>query len=361
MLTYITRRLMLMIVTLFGIMLISFAIVQLAPGGPVETMLARLSGTDAGISGRLGGSGDIGAQSQSSNDGYRGSQGMDAQLIERLNKQYGFDKPAPERFAKMMWDYIRFDFGESLFSGESVIKLIRQKLPVSMSLGLWIMLLSYAISIPLGIKKAVSDGSRFDMWTSIIITIGYALPAFLVAVVLLIVFAGGSFYQIFPPQGLWSENFDQLSFMGKITDYLWHIVLPVSAMVLAAFANLTLLTKNSFLDEINKQYVMTARMKGLKENQVLYGHVFRNAMLLVIAGFPAAFIHAFFTGSLLIEVTFNLDGLGLLSYNSIIGRDYTIVFGSLFIFSLIGLLVNLVSDLIFTSIDPRIDFETREV
>ncbi len=360
MLVYITRRLLLMIVTIFGIMLVSFAIVQLAPGGPVETMMAKLSGTDTGLSGRLGGAGDLGGAT-ASGDAYRGSQGMDSQLIEKLKKQYGFDKPAPERFFKMMTDYVRFDFGDSLFSGESVIKLIRQKLPVSMSLGLWIMLLSYAISIPLGIRKAVRDGSRFDVWTSIIVTIGYALPGFLVAVVLLIVFAGGSFYQIFPPQGLWSENWDQLSFLAKITDYLWHLALPITAMVLAAFANLTLLTKNSFLDEINKQYVLTARMKGLTENQVLYGHVFRNAMLLVIAGFPAAFIHAFFTGSLLIEVTFNLDGLGLLSYNSIMGRDYTIVFGSLYIFSLIGLFVNLVSDLIFTAIDPRIDFETREV
>ncbi|MBY0612844.1 MAG: microcin C ABC transporter permease YejB [Beijerinckiaceae bacterium] len=360
MIAYIARRLVLMVVTIFGIMLISFAIVQLAPGGPVETMLARLSGTDVGISGRLGGSGDLGA-AQGAGDAYRGSQGMDAQLIEKLKKQYGFDRPAHERFIKMIADYARFDFGKSLFGDESVIALIRQKLPVSMSLGLWILLLSYAISIPLGIRKAVKDGSRFDIWTSMVITIGYALPGFLVAVVLLIVFAGGSFYQIFPPQGLWSENWNELSLIGKIGDYFWHLALPITAMVLAAFANLTLLTKNSFLEEIGKQYVLTARMKGLTERQVLYGHVFRNAMLLVIAGFPAAFIHAFFTGSLLIEVTFNLDGLGLLSYNSIIGRDYTIVFGSLYIFSLIGLFVNLVSDLIFTMIDPRIDFESREV
>jgi len=359
MLGYISRRLLLMAVTIFGIMLISFAIVQLAPGGPIETMMARLSGTDAGLSGRLGGGGDLAQQSVS--DPYRGSQGMDQQLIEKLKRQYGFDRPPSERFVKMMADYLRFDFGKSLFGDESVIALIRRKLPVSISLGVWIMLLSYSISIPLGIRKAVRDGSAFDIWTSMVVTVGYALPGFLVAVVLLIVFAGGSFYQIFPPQGLWSENWNDLSFFGKITDYLWHIVLPITAMALAAFANLTLLTKNSFLDEINKQYVLTARMKGLSEGQVLYGHVFRNAMLLVIAGFPAAFIHAFFTGSLLIEVTFNLDGLGLLSYNSIIGRDYPIVFGSLFIFSLIGLFVNLLSDLVFTMIDPRIDFETREV
>lgn len=362
MIAYIARRLGLMVVTLFGIMLISFAIVQLAPGGPVETMLARLSGTDAGLAGQIGGAGDFGAQAQAAaGDTYRGSQGMDQQLIEKLKKQYGFDKPAPERFLIMISDYLRFDFGRSLFSDQPVIQLIRQKLPVSMSLGLWILIFSYAISIPLGIRKAVRDGSRFDVWTSIVITIAYALPGFLVAVVLLIVFAGGSFYQIFPPQGLWSENWDKLSLLGKVGDYFWHLALPITAMVLSAFANLTLLTKNSFLDEINKQYVLTARMKGLSEARVLYGHVFRNAMLLVIAGFPAAFIHAFFTGSLLIEVTFNLDGLGLLSYNSIIGRDYTIVFGSLYIFSLIGLFVNLVSDLIFTLIDPRIDFETREV
>ena len=361
MIAYIARRLVLMVVTIFGIMLISFAIVQLAPGGPVETMLARLSGTDAGLAGQIGGNGDFGAQAQGANDAYRGSQGMDQQLIDKLKAQYGFDRPAHERFFKMIADYARFDFGKSLFGDESVIGLIKRKLPVSMSLGLWILIFSYAVSIPLGIRKAVKDGTRFDVWTSIVITIGYALPGFLVAVVLLIVFAGGSFYQIFPPQGLWSENWDKLSLLGKIGDYFWHLALPITAMVLAAFANLTLLTKNSFLDEINKQYVLTARMKGLTQRQVLYRHVFRNAMLLVIAGFPSAFIHAFFTGSLLIEVTFNLDGLGLLSYNSIIGRDYTIVFGSLYIFSLIGLFVNLVSDLIFTAIDPRIDFETREV
>ena len=351
MLAYIARRLLLMIPTLFGILLISFVIVQFAPGGPVERIMAQLQGLDSGATGRFSGGGT----------GYRGAQGLDAKLIEDLNRQFGFDKPAYERFFKMVKDFMLFDFGRSFFRDTPVLQLIKEKLPVSMSLGIWMTLLSYAISIPLGIRKAVRDGSRFDIWTSAVVIVGYAIPSFLFAVLLVVLFAGGSFWQIFPLRGLTSENFDQLSMLGKVADYFWHLVLPVTAMAIGAFATSTFLTKNSFLDEIRKQYVQTARMKGLSENQVLYGHVFRNAMLIVIAGFPAAFVSAFFTGSLLIENIFTLDGLGLLSFESIVNRDYPVVFANLFIFSLLGLVVNLISDLIYTWIDPRIDFETRQV
>ena len=363
MLAYIARRLLLMIPTLVGILLISFAIIQFAPGGPVERIMAQLQGLDSGATGRIsGGGGDIGSsQMQASDTGYRGAQGLDAKLIEDLNKQFGFDKPAPERFLKMMKDFLFFDFGRSFFRDTPVLQLIREKLPVSVSLGLWMTLLSYAISIPLGIRKAVRDGSTFDIWTSAVVIVGYAIPSFLFAVLLVVVFAGGSFWQIFPLRGLTSENFDQLSTLGKIADYFWHLALPITAMAIGAFATSTFLTKNSFLDEIRKQYVMTARMKGLSERQVLYGHVFRNAMLIVIAGFPGAFVSAFFTGSLLIENIFTLDGLGLLSFESIVNRDYPVVFANLYIFSLLGLVVNLLSDLIYTWIDPRIDFETRQV
>jgi microcin C transport system permease protein len=363
MLAYIARRLLLMIPTLVGILLISFAIIQFAPGGPVERIMAQLQGLDSGATGRIsGGGGDIGAaQMQASDTGYRGAQGLDAKLIEDLNKQFGFDKPAPERFLKMMKDFLFFDFGRSFFRDTPVLQLIREKLPVSVSLGLWMTLLSYAISIPLGIRKAVRDGSTFDMWTSAVVIVGYAIPSFLFAVLLVVVFAGGSFWQIFPLRGLTSENFDQLSMLGKVADYFWHLALPITAMAIGAFATSTFLTKNSFLDEIRKQYVQTARMKGLSERQVLYGHVFRNAMLIVIAGFPGAFVSAFFTGSLLIENIFTLDGLGLLSFESIVNRDYPVVFANLYIFSLLGLVVNLLSDLIYTWIDPRIDFETRQV
>ncbi|OYW98694.1 MAG: microcin ABC transporter permease, partial [Bosea sp. 32-68-6] len=275
-------------------------------------------------------------------------------------KQFGFDKPAHERFLKMLGDYIRFDFGRSYFRDAPVLQLIKEKLPVSISLGLWMTLLSYAISIPLGIRKAVKDGSRFDTWTSAVVIVGYAIPGFLFAILLIVLFAGGSFWQIFPLRGLHSDNFSQLSFFGKIADYLWHIALPVTAMALGAFATSTLLTKNSFLDEIRKQYVLTARMKGLSERGVLYGHVFRNAMLIVIAGFPGAFVGALFAGSLLIETIFSLDGLGLLSFEAIVNRDYPVVFANLYIFSLIGLVVHLLTDLTYTWVDPRIDFETRE-
>ena len=364
---YILRRLLLMIPTVFGIMLISFAIVQFAPGGPVERVLAQVQGTDAGATSRIsgGGGGDLGgARAQGGGDSgssrYRGAQGLDPAFIKQLEVQFGFDKPAHERFAKMLWDYARFDFGRSYFRDVSVVQLIREKLPVSLTLGLWMTLLSYAISIPLGIKKAVSDGRPFDVWTSAVVIVGYAIPSFLFAILLIVLFAGGSFWQFFPLRGLTSENWAALSWPDRILDYLWHIALPITAMALGAFATSTLLTKNSFLDEIRKQYVLTARMKGLSERGVLYGHVFRNAMLIVVAGFPGAFISAFFAGSLLIETIFSLDGLGLLSFESIVNRDYPVVFASLYIFSLLGLLVNLLSDLTYTWIDPRIDFETRD-
>jgi microcin C transport system permease protein len=292
---------------------------------------------------------------------YRGAQGLDPEFIASLEKQFGFDKPPLERFGLMLWNYARFDFGHSYFRDIDVIDLIKEKLPVSISLGLWLTLISYMISIPLGITKAVRDGSRFDVWTSAVIIVGYAIPSFLFAIMLIVLFAGGSFFDWFPLRGLTSPDFDQMSLWGKITDYIWHMALPVLALVLSAFATTTLLTKNSFLEEIRKQYVTTARAKGLTERQVLYGHVFRNAMLIVIAGFPGAFITAFFTGSLLIETIFSLDGLGLLGYQSVLNRDYPVVFANLFIFSLIGLLVSLLSDLTYTWIDPRIDFDRRDV
>ncbi|SEF51570.1 microcin C ABC transporter permease YejB [Bosea lathyri] len=364
MLSYIARRIALMVPTLFGILLISFIIVQFAPGGPVERVIAQLQNPNAGsASDRVGGGqgGDSGAQmGGDANSSYRGAQGLDPAFIKELEKQFGFDKPAHERFVKMLGDYIRFDFGRSYFRDAPVLQLIKEKLPVSISLGLWMTLLSYAISIPLGIRKAVKDGSRFDTWTSAVVIVGYAIPGFLFAILLIVLFAGGSFWQIFPLRGLHSENWNELSLFGKAVDYLWHIALPVTAMALGAFATSTLLTKNSFLDEIRKQYVLTARMKGLSERGVLYGHVFRNAMLIVIAGFPGAFVHALFAGSLLIETIFSLDGLGLLSFEAIVNRDYPVVFANLYIFSLIGLVVHLITDLTYTWVDPRIDFDTRE-
>jgi microcin C transport system permease protein len=364
MLAYIARRLLLMIPTVFGILLISFIIVQFAPGGPVERVMAQLQGLDQGATANFaGGGGDLGAsaQLQGSESRYRGAQGLDPQFIAELNKQFGFDKPAPERFLKMIGDYATFNFGRSYFRDAPVLELIREKLPVSISLGLWMTLLSYAISIPLGIHKAVKDGTRFDTATSAVVIVGYAIPSFLFAILLIVLFAGGSFWQIFPLRGLTSDNWQDLPLFEKITDYLWHITLPVTAMSIGAFATSTFLTKNSFLEEIRKQYVQTARMKGLTERRVLYGHVFRNAMLIVVSGFPGAFVSAFFTGALLIESIFSLDGLGLLSYESIINRDYPVVFANVYIFALLGLVVNLLSDLTYTWIDPRIDFETREV
>ncbi len=370
MIAYIIRRLLLMIPTLFGIMLMSFIIVQFAPGGPVERVIAQLTGTDVAATTRIGGGGgDFSGQGAGAAGGggdavtskYRGAQGLDPDFIKKLEEQFGFDKPAHERFFLMVWNYARFDFGESYFRDISVIDLILEKMPVSISLGLWMTLLSYGISIPLGIAKAVRDGSRFDIWTSVVIVIGYAIPGFLFAILLIVLFAGGSFFDLFPLRGLFSDNWDELPWWQKIADYFWHLALPLFAMALSAFATTTLLTKNSFLDEIRKQYVQTARAKGLTERQVLYGHVFRNAMLIVIAGFPGAFISAFFAGSLLIETIFSLDGLGLLGYETIVGRDYPVVFATLYIFSLMGLVVNLISDVTYMWIDPRIDFEARSV
>jgi len=398
--SYILRRLLLMIPTLIGIMTVSFIIVQFAPGGPVERIIAQLSGTDPGATARIGGSasGDFAGQQAQPGAGaaghavtskYRGAQGLDPEFIKSLEKQFGFDKPAHERFAQMLWNYIRFDFGQSYFRDVNVLKLILEKMPVSISLGLWMTLLAYCISIPLGISKAVRDGSRFDVWTSAVIVVGYAVPGFLFAVLLIVLFAGGSYYNWFPLRGLLSEHLNgwacaPADWVGWVKgmgfpfrynsdfapiqcvttvmpDYFWHLTLPMIAMSLSAFATLTFLTKNSFLDEIKKQYVLTARAKGLSNGQVLYGHIFRNAMLLVVAGFPGAFLGAFFGASLLIETIFSLDGLGLLSFESIVNRDYPVVFANLYIFSLLGLFINLISDLTYTWIDPRIDFETREV
>jgi microcin C transport system permease protein len=368
---YIIRRILFMIPTMFGIMLVAFVVVQFAPGGPVEQVIAKLTGSDTGATSRISGSagGDFGSrgvaqggsQVDAVNSKYRGAQGLDPEFIKKLEKQFGFDKPAYERFGLMLWNYIRFDFGKSYFRDVSVLQLIKEKLPVSMSLGITLTLLTYLISIPLGIRKAVEDGSPFDTWTSGLIIVGYAIPGFLFAILLIILFAGGSFFDWFPLRGLFSENWSQLPWWQKIPDLIWHMVLPIVSMGLSAFATMTLLTKNSFLDEIRKQYVLTARAKGCTTRQVLYGHVFRNAMLIVIAGFPGAFVHAFFTGSLLIETIFSLDGLGLLGFESVLNRDYPVVFATLFIFSLIGVAVNLISDLTYTWIDPRIDFETREV
>ncbi len=368
---YIIRRLLFMIPTMFGIMLVAFVVVQFAPGGPVEQVIAKLTGSDTGATARISGSpgGDFGSrgmvqggsQVDAVTSKYRGAQGLDPEFIKKLEKQFGFDTPAYERFFIMLWSYVRFDFGKSYFRDVTVMQLVREKLPVSMSLGIWMTLLTYLISIPLGIRKAIDDGSHFDMWTSSVIVVGYAIPGFLFAILLIILFAGGSFLDWFPLRGLVSENWHQMPWWRQILDYFWHITLPIISMAISAFATMTLLTKNSFLEEIRKQYVLTARAKGCTNNQVLYGHVFRNAMLIVIAGFPSAFVHAFFTGSLLIETIFSLDGLGLLGFESVLNRDYPVVFATLYIFSLIGVVVNLISDLTYTWIDPRIDFETREV
>ena len=365
---YILRRLLFMIPTIFGIMLVSFTVIQFAPGGPVERVISQLSGRDTGATSRISGSGgDFGAQGANSaaqmdlNSKYRGAQGLDPEFIKSLEKQFGFDKPAYVRFFQMLWNYARFDFGKSYFRDVTVVQLIKEKLPVSISLGVWMTLLSYLISIPLGIRKAVKDGSPFDVWTSGIIIIGYAIPGFLFAILLIVLFAGGSFFQIFPLRGLVSDGWSQFTWYHKIGDYFWHLTLPILSMGLASFATMTLLTKNSFLEELRKQYVLTARAKGCSERQVLYGHIFRNAMLIVIAGFPAAFVSAVFAGALLIETIFSLDGLGLLSFESVLNRDYPVVFANLYIFALVGLVVNLISDLTYTWIDPRIDFETREV
>ncbi|MCK0149859.1 ABC transporter permease subunit [Marivita sp. S6314] len=382
---YILRRLLLIIPTLLGIMLINFFLTQFVPGGPIEQTLARIQGEGdvfSSFSGDGGGNQPV-EETFGSDSDYIGARGLPKEFIETLEVEFGFarivcdegftgepdlDDPAcskeeigaVERFGIMMWNYIRLDFGESYFRSIGVMELVLEKMPVSISLGLWSTLIAYIVSIPLGIRKAVRDGTPFDTWTSGAIIVAYAIPGFLFAILLLVLFAGGSYLQIFPLRGLTSDNFDDLSFFAKIADYAWHIFLPVLASTISAFATLTLLTKNSFLDEIKKQYVITARAKGLPERKVLYGHVFRNAMLIVIAGFPAVFIGVFFSGSLIIETIFSLDGLGRLGFEAAVARDYPVIFGTLFVFGLIGLIVGILSDLMYVLVDPRIDFERRE-
>jgi microcin C transport system permease protein len=370
MLAYIIRRILLIIPTLFGIMVLNFLIVQAAPGGPIEQIVAKLHGTDVAATARFsgGGGGETAAPgggammkaTDSTASHYPGAQGIDPDLIKQLEQQFGFDQPLHKRFFKMMGNYARFDFGKSYFRDESVFSLVVSKMPVSISIGLWTTLIIYLVSIPLGIRKAVRDGTPFDMWTSAVIIAGYAIPSFLFAVLLIVIFSGGRYLSWFPLRGLTSDDWSLIDWPHRIIDYLWHIALPVTAMVIGGFASLTMLTKNSFLDEINKHYVLTARAKGLSENRVLYGHVFRNAMLLVIAGFPGAFISILFTGSLLIEVIFSLDGMGLLGFESAINRDYPVMFGTLYFFTFLGLIMNLIGDIAYVATDPRIDFESRE-
>ena len=367
MLAYIARRLLLIVPTLIGIMVINFAIIQAAPGGPVEQIIAQLKGTAVSATARVSGAGGetVGGAAPQSGAGqattqYRGARGIDPVLIKQLEKQFGFDKPLWERFLLMMGNYLRFDFGNSFFKDRRVVDLVIEKMPVSVSLGLWTTLLAYLISIPLGIAKALRDGSRFDIWTSGVIVVSYAIPSFLFAILLVVLFSGGSYLQWFPLRGLVSENWHQLNLFHKVTDYLWHITLPILALVIGSFATLTILTKNSFLAEIHKQYVLTARAKGLTERRVLYGHVFRNGMLIVISGMPSAFISILFTSTLLIEVIFSFDGMGLLGFQAAVGRDYPIMFGTLYFFTLLGLVMNLVGDLTYMLVDPRIDFEARE-
>ena len=365
---YVVRRLLLLVPTLLAIMLVNFAVVQIVPGGPVERVLAQLDRSAVDATARVAGGGGemVGGPSGPGSAGsggksYRGSQGLDPAFIRQLEQHFGLDQPAWKRFGIMMGNYLRFDFGKSWFKDRSVVSLIGEKLPVSISLGVWTTLLVYLISIPLGVAKAVRDGSRFDVWTSSVVIAGNAIPSFLFAILLIVLFAGGRYFDWFPLRGLVSENWETLSWPARIVDYLWHMVLPITSMVIGGFASLTILTKNSFLEEIHKQYVTTARAKGLTETGVLYGHVFRNAMLIVIAGFPAAFIGVLFTGALLIEVIFSLDGLGLLGFEAAINRDYPIMFATLYVFTLLGLLLGLVGDLTYMFVDPRIDFESREV
>ncbi|MEE9557696.1 MAG: microcin C ABC transporter permease YejB [Candidatus Adiutricales bacterium] len=364
MIAYIIRRFLLIFPTVLGILTINFFIIQAAPGGPVEQVIARLQGTDVSATARISGAGQDEVVSAakptfSTESKYRGAQGLDPELIKEIEKLYGFDKPVHVRYFMMLKNYARFDMGDSFFRDQSVVRLIISKMPVSISLGLWSTLLIYSLSIPLGIRKAVKHGSRFDVWSSTAVIIGNAVPVFLFAIILIVLFAGGSYFDWFPLRGLTSDNFSDLSLLGKIGDYFWHLALPILALVIGGFATLTMLTKNSFLDEINKQYVVTARSKGITERRVLYGHVFRNAMLIIIAGFPSAFISMFFTGSLLIEIIFSLDGLGLLGFESTINRDYPVMFGTLYVFTLLGLLLKLVSDITYMFVDPRIDFEAR--
>ena len=350
---YILKRLLLIPITLFGILLVNFVIIQFAPGGPVEQTLAKYRGLTAG------GEAASAVATQLSSGKYQGAQGVPEDLVKELEKQFGFDKPAYVRFFKMLKDYATFDFGKSFYKDKTVVQLIGERMPVSISLGLWATLIIYLIAIPLGIKKAVCDGSKFDVWTSFAVIIGAAIPVFLFAVFLIVLFAGGTYFSWFPLRGLTSDNWSEMSLLGKIGDYFWHITLPVITMVIGGFASLTMLTKNSFIDELGKQYVLTARAKGLSENQVLYGHVFRNAMLLVIAGFPSMLIKMLFTGALLIEIIFSLNGLGLLGYEAILTRDYPVIFGTLYIFGLLGLILKLISDITYSLVDPRINFEAR--
>ena len=362
---YIIRRLLLVIPTLIGIMTVNFVIIQIAPGGPVEQMIAKLQGEAVSATERLSGGGeDVKGQKKAVSEKtskYRGAQGLAPELVEEIERMYGFDKPVHVRFFNMMLDYATFDFGESFFRDQKVVDLVLEKMPVSISLGIWSTLAIYLVSIPLGIRKALKHGTRFDVWSSTFVILGNAIPTFLLAILLIILFAGGSYFSWFPLRGLVSDNISTLPWWQQILDYFWHLVLPITAILIGSFASLTMLTKNSFLDEINRQYVITARAKGITERRVLYGHVFRNAMLIIIAGFPAAFIGMFFTGSLLIEIIFSLDGLGLLGFESTIQRDYPVMFGTLFIFTLLGLIVGIISDIMYTVIDPRIDFETREI
>lgn len=367
MLAYVVRRLLLIIPTLLGIMVINFAVIQSAPGGPVEQLIAQIQGTAVSATARITGSGGevsgTSGQQQAPGGGqsstYRGARGLDPKLIKDIEKQFGFDKPLHLRFLQMMRNYVLFDFGNSFFRGRPVVDLVIERMPVSISIGLWTTLLVYGISIPLGVAKAVRDGSRFDVWTSFVIFVGNAIPSFLFAILLIVLFAGGRYLDWFPLRGLVSPNWNSLDWPHKILDYLWHMTLPLVAMLIGGYASLTMLTKNSFLDQIRQQYVVTARAKGLASRRVLYGHVFRNAMLIVIAGFPAAFIGMLFTGALLIETIFSLDGLGLLGYQAIIVRDFPIVFGDLYFFSLLGLILKLVGDLTYMLVDPRIDFASR--
>ena len=368
MLKYIFKRFLLIFPTIFGVMLVNFAIIQAAPGGPVEQAIAKIKGVDQGFTDRFASAGkdfvtgNNNANIQAAgtaNVKYRGAQGIDPEILKKIEQIYGFDKPPVERFWLMLKKLVTFQFDKSFYKDKDVLTLVKEKLPVSISLGLWTTLLTYLISIPLGIKKAVRDGSNFDIATSFIIVIGYAIPSFLFGILLIVLFAGGSFVSIFPLKGLVSENFALLPWYEQVLDYLWHMVLPISAMVIGGFASLTMLCKNSFLEEISKQYVITARAKGCTENKVLYGHVFRNAMLIVIAGFPSAFIGILFTGAFLIEVIFSLDGLGYLSFESTLSRDYPVIFGSLFVFTLLGLVMGLIGDIMYVLVDPRIDFEKR--
>ena len=357
---YILRRFLLIIPTLLGIMVINFALVQFVPGGPVEQIIAEMQGGGDVFEGFAGGGSDVETMGESSSEQYVGSRGLPDEFIKELEEQFGLDKPPLQRFFIMLGNYAQLDFGESYFRKIGVLDLVMEKMPVSISLGLWSTIIAYLVSIPLGIRKAIRDGSKFDTWTSGMIIAAYSIPGFLFAILLLVLFAGGSYWQIFPLRGLTSDNWDQLSLGAKIVDYVWHIALPVLASTIAAFATMTLLTKNSFLDEIKKQYVITARAKGLSESGVLYGHVFRNAMLIVIAGFPAVFIGIFFSGSLIIETIFSLDGLGRMGFEAAVARDYPVIFGTLFVFGLMSLVVGIISDLMYVLVDPRIDFEKRE-